>query len=88
MFTHFHSAERSDATRELQEKRFADAIAALPARLGSLVTESTITSITLGRGHRNDDPQRARPQLYKLIECDQPFARPQSRHLVADFGVH
>jgi alanine racemase len=31
VFTHFHSAERSDGSRALQEKRFAEALAALPA---------------------------------------------------------
>jgi alanine racemase len=32
-FTHFHSAERKDGTREQQEERFAQALAALPIRL-------------------------------------------------------
>ncbi len=32
VFTHFHSAELDDASRDLQEQRFADALAALPAR--------------------------------------------------------
>lgn len=31
-FTHFHSAERDDATRDLQERRFAEALDALPER--------------------------------------------------------
>ena len=31
-FTHFHSAERNDGSIEVQERRFADAIAALPER--------------------------------------------------------
>ena len=31
-FTHFHSAEREDETRDLQEHRFAEAVARLPAR--------------------------------------------------------
>jgi alanine racemase len=31
-FTHFHSAQRVDGSRELQESRFNDAIAALPER--------------------------------------------------------
>jgi alanine racemase len=32
VFTHFHSAERRDGTRELQEKRFEEALSALPVR--------------------------------------------------------
>jgi alanine racemase len=31
-FTHFHSAERDDATRDEQERRFAHALASLPAQ--------------------------------------------------------
>jgi alanine racemase len=31
-FTHFHSAEREDGTRALHERRFAEALAALPVR--------------------------------------------------------
>lgn len=31
-FTHFHSAELSDGTRDLQERRFKEAITAMPAR--------------------------------------------------------
>ncbi len=32
VFTHFHSAEKSDGSRELQEQRFDEAVASLPAR--------------------------------------------------------
>ena len=32
VFTHFHSAEREDGSRDVQERRFADALAALPVR--------------------------------------------------------
>lgn len=31
-YTHFHSAERADGSRAIQEKRFAEALAALPTR--------------------------------------------------------
>jgi alanine racemase len=31
-FTHFHSAERGDGTRDVQERRFAEAVARLPVR--------------------------------------------------------
>lgn len=40
-FTHFHSAERNDGSRERQEARFADAVAALPARPGLLHAENS-----------------------------------------------
>jgi len=32
VFTHFHSAERDDGTRQLQERRFREAVDALPVR--------------------------------------------------------
>ena len=32
VFTHFHSAQRDDASRDVQEQRFATAVAALPSR--------------------------------------------------------
>jgi sigma-54 dependent transcriptional regulator, acetoin dehydrogenase operon transcriptional activator AcoR len=41
---------------------------------------STITSVTLGRG-KSADPQRPRPVLVKLIECDDPRA-PSARHVL------
>ena len=46
---------------------------------------STITSVTLGRGH-GADPQRRRQVLLKLIECDEPRA-PASRHLLETVDV-
>jgi alanine racemase len=39
-FTHFHSAERDDSTRDEQERRFAAALAALPMRPSMLHAES------------------------------------------------
>jgi DNA-binding NtrC family response regulator len=44
--------------------------------------EGTITSLTLGRGRKGDDPLRPRPTLLKLVECDAPLA-PSSRHVLA-----
>jgi alanine racemase len=40
-FTHFHSAEVADGSRELQEQRFREALAALPARPAVLHTENS-----------------------------------------------
>jgi alanine racemase len=40
-FTHFHSAERADGSREEQERRFANAIARLPARPAILHCENS-----------------------------------------------
>ena len=40
-FTHFHSAERNDGSRELQEQRFADAVARLPRRPPLLHAENS-----------------------------------------------
>src|SRR5262249_33214471 len=40
-FTHFHSAERNDASRAEQEDRFAEAIAAMPARPPMLHAENS-----------------------------------------------
>ena len=41
VFTHFHSAERNDATRDEQEKRFAAAIAQLPVRPAMVHAENS-----------------------------------------------
>jgi DNA-binding NtrC family response regulator len=46
---------------------------------------STITSVTLGRGKRVD-PQRPRPVLLKLIECDDPRAL-SARHVLDEVEV-
>jgi alanine racemase len=40
-FTHFHSSERADGSREEQERRFANAIARLPARPSVLHCENS-----------------------------------------------
>jgi alanine racemase len=49
-YTHFHSAERNDASRDTQEKRFRDAVAALPQRPRVLHVEN---SAALARGDRS-----------------------------------
>jgi alanine racemase len=41
VFTHFHSAERNDATRVEQERRFAVAVAALPIRPAMIHAENS-----------------------------------------------
>ncbi|HVX38136.1 MAG TPA: alanine racemase, partial [Gemmatimonadaceae bacterium] len=40
VFTHFHSAELTDASREQQERRFADALAKLPVRVPMVHAEN------------------------------------------------
>ena len=40
-FTHFHSAQRDDGSRERQEARFTEALDALPVRPGLLHTENS-----------------------------------------------
>jgi alanine racemase len=41
VFTHFHSADRNDATRDTQEKRFAAAVAQLPVRPAMIHAENS-----------------------------------------------
>ncbi|HTM20051.1 MAG TPA: FHA domain-containing protein, partial [Kofleriaceae bacterium] len=48
--------------------------------------ESTITSVSLGRGLRDKDQGRPRPQLVLVIGCDDPFLAP-SRHLLDDVDL-
>ena len=45
------------------------------------VTTSTITSLSLGRGHAASPPAPAVPQLVVALACDRPQA-PSSRHLL------
>ena len=44
-FTHFHSAELDDGSMELQEQRFRDAIAALPARPPILHADNSAATV-------------------------------------------
>jgi alanine racemase len=41
VFTHFHSAERNDASRDVQEQRFDQAVAALPVRPALIHAENS-----------------------------------------------
>lgn len=50
VFTHFHSAERSDGSREEQEKRFRDAVARLPVRPEMVHAENSPAIARRGQG--------------------------------------
>ena len=54
-FTHFHSAERNDGSRERQEERFAAAVARLPARPRWLHAENSAAA------------ERAAPSQWDLV---------------------
>jgi alanine racemase len=41
VFTHFHSADKNDDSRDVQERRFAEAVAALPVRPALLHAENS-----------------------------------------------
>jgi alanine racemase len=47
-FTHFHSAERNDGSWEVQEQRFQEALAALPARPALLHTQNSAAIVRRG----------------------------------------
>jgi alanine racemase len=52
VFTHFHSAERDDGSREVQEKRFEDVLAALPVRPSMVHAENSPAAARGGAGAR------------------------------------
>jgi alanine racemase len=54
VFTHFHSAERADGSREEQEKRFEEALAALPVRPAMVHAENSPAAAHRGDGARRD----------------------------------
>jgi len=75
-FTHFHSAERSDGSRALQEQRFDEALARLPVRPAMLHAENSPAV-----EHRGGRPPRwsvARPGifLYGVSSGNTPEIRP------------
>jgi alanine racemase len=73
-FTHFHSAERNDASRDQQERRFADAIAAMPERPSLLHAENSPAI-----EHRGPSPwSLARPGifLYGVSSGGSPIIEP------------
>jgi len=73
-FTHFHSAELSDGTRDLQERRFKEAIAAMPARPPLVHVENSAAL-----EHRGPSPwDLARPGifLYGVSSGNAPMIEP------------
>jgi alanine racemase len=73
-FTHFHSAERNDGSREEQERRFAKAIAAMPERPSLLHAENSPAI-----EHRGPSPwSLARPGifLYGVSSGSSPIIEP------------
>jgi alanine racemase len=74
-FTHFHSAERDDASRTEQEQRFDEAIAAMPARPPLLHAENSPAI-----EHRGPSPwSLARPGifLYGVGSGNSPMIEPE-----------
>ena len=61
-FTHFHSAELDDGSMDQQEKRFRDAVAALPARPRFLHTDASAAIVR--HGHSEWDAIRPGVFLY------------------------
>lgn len=51
VFTHFHSAERNDGSRQTQEERFAEVLAALPTRPEMVHAENSPAASRRGRSH-------------------------------------
>ncbi len=73
-FTHFHSAERSDGTRGVQERRFAGAIAAMPARPELVHAENS--SAIEHRGPSMYDLARPGIFLYGVSSGNAPVIEP------------
>ena len=74
VFTHFHSAERGDATRAVQERRFDEALARLPVRPALIHAENSPAV-----EHRGDSQWSfARPGvfLYGVTSGNGPEIRP------------
>jgi alanine racemase len=74
-FTHFHSAERNDASRAEQDRRFDEAIAAMPARPALLHAENSAAI-----EHRGPSPwSLARPGifLYGVGSGNAPMIEPE-----------
>src|SRR5215467_10178409 len=74
-FTHFHSAERNDASRAEQDRRFSEAIAAMPVRPSLLHAENSAAI-----EHRGPSPwSLARPGifLYGVGSGNAPMIEPE-----------
>src|SRR5437868_9732276 len=63
VFTHFHSAERADGSREEQEKRFSEALAALPVRPEMVHAENSPAVVRRG-AHESRHWTVARPGIF------------------------
>jgi len=74
-FTHFHSAERNDGTRDLQERRFAEAIAAMPARPPLVHAENS--AAVEHRGPSQWDLARPGIFLYGVSSGNAPMIEPE-----------
>lgn len=73
-FTHLHSAERDDGSRELQEERFAAALARLPARPPLLHVENSPGVEATGRSRWD----LARPGVFLYgVGIDRPEITPE-----------
>jgi len=75
-FTHFHSAELDDGSMDQQEKRFRDAVAALPARPGFLHTDASAAIVR--HGHSEWDAIRPGVFLYGVGSDAGPELDPES----------
>ncbi|MBX6333136.1 MAG: alanine racemase [Gemmatimonadaceae bacterium] len=74
-FTHFHSAELDDGSREEQERRFRDAVAQLPVRPPLLHAEN---SAALARTHRSSwDIARPGIFLYGVGSGERALVHPE-----------
>ena len=83
VFTHFHSAERNDATRVEQERRFAVAVAALPIRPAMIHAENSASVLLsqllrtfqkLPGGARNGAGLPALTEISRVIVLQPPDA--------------
>jgi alanine racemase len=70
VFTHFHSAERDDGSRQEQEERFADALADLPVRPEMMHAENSPALARRGREQRRWSVARPGIFLYGVGSGD------------------
>jgi alanine racemase len=74
VFTHFHSADRNDASRDQQEERFAAAVARLPARPSMVHAENS--AAVEHRGGSKWDVARPGIFLYGVSSGNSPDIEP------------
>ncbi len=75
VFTHFHSAEQSDGSREQQEERFDRAIGALPARPAMVHAENS--AAVEHRGRSRWSVVRPGVFLYGVMSGNSPQIKPE-----------